>query len=512
MQSAEKSVLGGDPSLDKKEKGKLLAYHDQIIKQSLQYSIIINCHTGEKIILPGDDSRSFYYVNKGTVEVSYMAGETKITVAIIGAGNFCGEIGFFDGGSRVRDVKAIEDAEIRVFNQDSLERMQLDEPGLYAGFIGHLAKGICGKFRRILEESEPLIAYGASLSSRRRSFAEARPLPDSLTSSKEWRKITAQVEEFKAHIYDLSYNLQAVQGDEIPDDLRYKGYKILDVLNDSLAVFKDMMPDQESEDMMWGFVFKEIFPYFMRSRFTERAYYKPKGYAGDFLLMEHIYQNKPDGDGKMGLLVDSWCMQRPSANAIRGRRILMAEQLARISRERLQSNDIFEVMNLACGPCRELFDFLKDCDYSEKINALCVDIDDEALQYSNSKVNICPHNASIRYMKENLVKWALGKTNQTIGAKDMIYSAGLFDYLEPRLFCRLVNKCHEHLKPGGSLLIGNFAPYSDILLMSHIAHWVLLYRTEDELRELFKNTNFGTDVSILSEPEGINLFVLAVKQ
>jgi len=115
-------------------------------------------------------------------------------------------------------------------------------------------------------------------------------------------------------------------------------------------------------------------------------------------------------------------------------------------------------------------------------------------------------------MKENLVKWALGKTNQTIGAKDMIYSAGLFDYLEPRLFCRLVNKCHEHLKPGGSLLIGNFAPYSDILLMSHIAHWVLLYRTEDELRELFKNTNFGTDVSILSEPEGINLFVLAVKQ
>ncbi len=512
MQNAVKSVLGKNLSQLQKEKGTLLAYHDQTIKQSLQYSILINCHTGEKIILPGEDSRSFYYINKGTVEVSYMAGKTKITVAIIGAGNFCGEIGFFDGGSRVRDVKAIEDAEIRVFNQDSLAGMQEDEPTLYAGFIGHLARGICGKFRRILEESEPLIAYGASLSSRRRSFSEARPLPDSLTSSQEWRKITGQIEEFKAHVYDLSYKLQAVQGEEIPDDLRDKGYRILDVLNDNLAVFKELMADQESEDMMWGYVFKEIFPYFMRSRFTERAYYKPKGYAGDFLMMEHIYQNKPAGDGKLGCLVDAWCLQRPGSNAIRGRRILMREQLGLISRKRLEDGNRFDVMNLACGPSRELFDFLHECDYSEKIDILCVDIDDEALQYSNSKVNIFPHKASIRYMKENLVKWALGKTNQSIGLKDMIYSAGLFDYLEPRLFCRLVNKCHEHLKPGGSLLIGNFAPYKDMLLMSYIVHWELLYRSAEELTELFKDTNFGCDITILSEPEGVNLFVLAEKK
>ncbi len=512
MQNVEQAVEVIDTAQEEKTKGKLLAYHDQTIKRALNFSILINCHAGEKIILPGDDSRSFYYVNKGTVEVSYMAGETKITVAIIGAGNFCGEIGFFDSGSRVRDVKAVEDAEIRLFNQELLDSMQFEEPELYAGFVTHLARGICGKFRRILEESEPLVAYGASLASGRGSFAEARPLPDSLIQSKAWRKITSQIEEFKSHIYNLSYKLQAVQGDKIPADLLVRGYHILDLLNDSLASFKEFMPDQRSEDMMWGYIFKEIFPFFMRSWFTERAYYKPKGYAGDFLLMEHIYLNKPAGDGKLGLLVDSWCMQRQSARAIRGRRKLMAAQLAEISWDRLQSNDIFEVMNLACGPCRELFDFLKNCKYSEKIDALCVDIDDEALQYSNSRVNTCAHSASIRYLKENLVKWALGKTNQAIGLKDMIYSAGLFDYLEPRLFCRLVNKCHDYLKPGGSLLIGNFAPYSDMLLMSYIAHWILIYRTEDDLRELFEDTKFGSDITILSEPEGINLFVHAVKK
>ncbi len=511
MQSAEHPVLDQDPTQKKPAKGKLLAYHDQATNKAMEYSTVINCQAGEKIILPGNLARSFYYVNKGKVEVSYMAGQTKITVAMIGAGNFCGEIGFFDGGSRVRDVKALEDSELMVFNQESLERMQGTQPELYAAFVTHLARGICAKFRRILEESEPLVAYGAALTGRRRLFAEARALPDSLTKSNEWRQITSRIEEFKSSFYNLSYKLQAAPGDEIPVGLRQEGYQILDALNENFSTFKAMMADQENEDMMWGYVFKEIFPYFMRSRFAERAYYKPKGYAGDFLMMEHIYQNKPEGDGKLGLLVDAWCLQRPGSNAIRGRRILMAEQLARISRERLRTNDNFAVMNLACGPCREMFDFLKKCDYSNKINVLCVDIDDEALQYSNSKVNTCPHSATIRYMKENLVKWALGKSNQAIGFKDMIYSAGLFDYLEPRLFCRLVNKCHEHLKPGGSLLIGNFAPYDDILLMSHIVHWELLYRSAEELTELFRNTDFGPNVTIFSEPQGVNLFVLAEK-
>jgi len=124
---------------------------------------------------------------------------------------------------------------------------------------------------------------------------------------------------------------------------------------------------------------------------------------------------------------------------------------------------------------------------------------------------VIAHNASVRYMTENLVKWALGRVSHDIGPKVLIYSAGLFDYLEPRLFCRLVDRCHEHLKPGGSLLVGNYAPHTDALFMDHMLHWNLIYRTEKELRDLFKNTLFGSDIEILSEPEQINLFVLAQK-
>jgi hypothetical protein len=112
-------------------------------------------------------------------------------------------------------------------------------------------------------------------------------------------------------------------------------------------------------------------------------------------------------------------------------------------------------MNLACGPNRELFDFLAECGYSERIEALCVDIDSDALRHTNQHVNIFPHRAAIRLMSENVIKWAIGRVRHHIEPQDIIYSSGLCDYLDPRLFRALITRCHEHLKPGGTLLLGN---------------------------------------------------------
>ncbi len=483
----------------------------QFINKILSFSKPVSCNADEEIIMHGNDARSFYYVNKGSVEVSYTAKETKITVAIIGAGSFFGEIGFFDQCSRVRDIKAQEQVEITIFTQKIMKQFQRTDPLLFSSFIIFLTGGICKKFRRILEDREPLTAFAASLANRRRGYEETKVLPESLIQSKPWRQISKKVEGLKSQLYDLTHRLQAVVEDDIPDNYLQQGYNILDSMNSSLTDFNNSMPEQEDKDHMWGFVFKELFPYLMRSRFAERAYYKPKGYAGDFLMMEHIYQNIAMGDGKIGRLFDSWGLQRPGSVAIRERRVLLKNQLKILSKKQLEQKDHFKIMNLACGPCRELFDFLHECEYTEKIDALCVDIDTEALQYSNQHVNNFPHNASVRYMTENLIKWGLGKVSHDIGTKDMIYSAGLFDYLEPRLFCRLVDRCHQHLKPGGSLLIGNFTPYDDVLFMDHLLHWKLLYRTREELCELFSKTRFGNDVTLLSEPEQVNLFVLARK-
>jgi SAM-dependent methyltransferase len=250
----------------------------------------------------------------------------------------------------------------------------------------------------------------------------------------------------------------------------------------------------------------------MRSRFAERAYYKPKGYAGDFLMMEMIYRNHPEGDGKLGVLVDSWYLNAAASRAVRSRRRLLAEMLEQLCGQKLGAEGPLRILNLACGSNRELFDFLGRCPYTERIEAMCVDADTSALEYTNRHVNVFPHNAAIRLVSDNVVKWSLGRIRHNFGLHDVIYSVGLTDYLDRRLFQALLARCYEHLKPGGTIIVGNFSYMNpNRVFMDQVLHWKLIHRDEEELRNLFAASPFGRQTEIVAEEEGVNLFVVATK-
>ncbi len=483
---------------------------NEIIDKILPYSETISYRAAEEIEL--QDVRVFYYVKKGVIEVSYISQDTKIPVALLGKGDFLGEIGFFDGGSRVRDIRATEDAEICQFNLSVIGKIHKNEPHLYGSLVTYISQRICKKFRRVLKENEPLTFYAASLSARRQSYTESKPLPVRFLKNSVWHSISQEIETAKAQLFNISYRLQQDSTSGQPDShISAECFQLLDTITTNLGRYKEMMKSQEGLDLMWGFIFKEIFPYIMRSRFVERAYFKPKGQAGDFLMMEHIYHNQADGDGKLGKIIDAWCLQRPGAKAIRERRKLLASLLADFSAKFVKRDHRVKIMNLASGSNRELFDFIKECDYTEAIEALCVDIDSEALEFTNQNVNIFPHKATIHLENANPVKWTLGRARQQFGTQHIIYSSGLCNYLDRRLSQALITRCHEHLKPGGKLILGNFAPYADMTFMDEILHWKLIYRSPEDLKELFAGTPFGHNVEILSEPEQVNLFAMATK-
>jgi CRP-like cAMP-binding protein len=467
---------------------------------------------GEEVVVRGAESRFLYYVEKGSVEVSHTIDTTRIVVALIGTANFFGEIGFFDGTSRVRDIRATEDSIIRVFDMDNMKSMQHKNPILYGDFIALIAKSICSKFRRILEESEPLMAYSASLSTGSQNFKEAKPIPYHCFQTKEWHHVNKLVEDFKASFFDLSLQLQQDTDPGVPNLLQKGCFEVMDAFNRQLEEAALLLRDSEFSDYLLGYAFKEIFPYFMRSRFAERAYYKPRGYAGDFLMMEMIYKNEPDGDGKLGKIMDSWCLETAAAKAVRGRRKFLRERLEILCRIRANNGHTTRIMNLACGPTRELFDFLAACDYSDMIMALCIDADLQALEYANHTVNVIPHSASIRFMNDNVVRWALGRLRHNFGAQDIIYSAGLADYLEDRVLLALINRCYDHLDRSGTLIIGNFGSRNQHkAFLDQILQWKIIHRSADDLREIFAKSHFAGSVEIAAEESGVNLFASAKK-
>ena len=169
-------------------------------------------------------------------------------------------------------------------------------------------------------------------------------------------------------------------------------------------------------------------------------------------------------------------------------------------------------MNLACGSNRELFDFLADCPYTEQIAAVCVDADPRALEYTHRHVDTFPHRASVKLMTDNVVRWALGRVRHNFGLHDVIYSAGLTDYLDDRICVSLINRSYDCLVEGGTLIIGNFGHENDNrAFLDHILQWRLIHRSSEELLDVFSRTRFGAHVEILAEENGVNLFAVATK-
>ena len=68
---------------------------------------------------------------------------------------------------------------------------------------------------------------------------------------------------------------------------------------------------------------------------------------------------------------------------------------------------------------------------------------------------------------------------------DLIYSAGLYDYLPDPIARRLIRRLYSMLKPGGKLFIGNLVECPDSTwMMEFVSAWVLEYRTEESMLEL----------------------------
>jgi extracellular factor (EF) 3-hydroxypalmitic acid methyl ester biosynthesis protein len=96
---------------------------------------------------------------------------------------------------------------------------------------------------------------------------------------------------------------------------------------------------------------------------------------------------------------------------------------------------------------------------------------------------------------------------QKWGQFHFIYSMGLFDYLNSRVAAAVLDRLYRILKPGGELVVGNFhVSNASRYYMQYWGEWVLLYRTEEEFRSLFRNHS-RAQVSVLYDKTGSQMFL-----
>lgn len=212
--------------------------------------------------------------------------------------------------------------------------------------------------------------------------------------------------------------------------------------------------------------------------FTYRAFSKPRGYAGDAVMMDYIYglgeaSRAAQDATPLGRAIFAHMSTRPSARAVRYRRRLLA---ALIDRTASRGGD--SVFALAAGHLREV-------EISHAMRAgriatfVAMDQDAESLEVVErdyARLGVRAVNGSVRRILS-------GKADP--GQFDFVYAAGLYDYLGAPVAAALTRKLFEMTRPGGTLLVPNFKTGArDTGYMESFMDWRLIYRDHDDMRAL----------------------------
>lgn len=285
------------------------------------------------------------------------------------------------------------------------------------------------------------------------------------------------------------------------------------------GVFRDIM-NFEKENLTRGneesvYKLKRLFVNRIRKEFLYGEYVvwsleKPFGYAGDFKIIDDIYLNEPKTGG-FDRLYDNYFQMSAISVAVRNRKEDFKKLILKVAQESAEGP--VRVLNLGSGPCRDIWEVFKTGQIQvEGVAFDCYDNDARAHAHARQ---LLEGNLPVNFVKENVVRLALKKDIQADipHRYDLIYSCGLFDYLDDRVSVRLIRNLMSLLKPAGRLSISDVRDkYSNpsVHFMEWVGEWNLIYREDGNFRNLFLEAGFSENqLEIGYEQQGIMQYVVA---
>ena len=154
------------------------------------------------------------------------------------------------------------------------------------------------------------------------------------------------------------------------------------------------------------------------------------------------------------------------------------DRLARFVDEAAKRRPGAEIVSVAAGHAREISD--SEAFREGRLKRwICLDQDRESLAEISSRfpkdATVMPIARSVRELLEGAFE----------AEADLVYSAGLFDYLPDPVALKLLAVMWAWVRPGGRLVLANFADDSQERgYMEAFMDWWLLYRNEDQILAL----------------------------
>jgi extracellular factor (EF) 3-hydroxypalmitic acid methyl ester biosynthesis protein len=337
--------------------------------------------------------------------------------------------------------------------------------------------------------------------------------------------------EFKVLVTDVQSYLTSVrhwleglefglktQGDRQEQEqaiLKVIAPRVIGAFNGQHERFEEMIYGLPPEARMahQDFVRKHWQKLFLGSPFGYRTYHKPNGYAGDYEMMNMIYRNQPEGGSLFEKLIHLLLVSQWPAVSVRNRIAHLRENILTETARVARSDRTAKIMNIGCGAAKEIQDFLKETHLSDSAEFTLVDFNEETLSFAGGKLA----EARRQYSRRTTVRThqmsvyeLLKRSRQNDPHRekfDLIYCAGLFDYLPPDTCRALMGLWYDSLLPGGLMLIANMhdaKPFRNFI--EFVLDWQLIYRDSREFLSLVP-AHCRDTTRVIAEPTSVNLFL-----
>jgi hypothetical protein len=213
--------------------------------------------------------------------------------------------------------------------------------------------------------------------------------------------------------------------------------------------------------------------------FTHRAFTKPRGYAGDAVLLDFIYGQEegwsvPEGTTELGRKIFAFTTRSEACEGVRARRGFVADFLDEFVAEVHKPH----ILSVAAGHLREglLCSALK----RRKVGRfVALDSDKDSLE----EVERCYAPYGVETLLMSVRQLLTGRAK--LGQFDLVYSTGLFDYIQQTTARRLTYSLFQLLRPGGRLILANFLPgIHDIGYTESYMDWKLIFRNRHDMDDL----------------------------
>jgi len=194
---------------------------------------------------------------------------------------------------------------------------------------------------------------------------------------------------------------------------------------------------------------------YAESGIINHALSKPHGYAGDYEILEYIYDHAPHKDTatEVGRTIDQWALMQSLPRAVRSRKNTLYFWLYEFALEAKQKP--IELLSIGSGSARELRELPPEILAS--FNITLIDRDTNSLQFAKNGLL-----QKVADLKVTTIENSFHRVKPT-QTYDIIYSFGVFDYLADRVVVNCMKQYGAALNDNGHFIysIKNSAQYQD---------------------------------------------------